>query len=318
MINYFKYYFNILSFKTYRKYVIKYDDFSYSDFFDREHKYAGKLIHTCDDTNRYIIDKIKSGVPFMLARYGSTELYNMEVFDLNLRNKYRTALDMLCHYSGFFPNEIEKGKKFCDLMKISSYEVDVQAVWNIFMEEHYVAQLMPKAYLTQLRFIEPWFSVTNPWTEALEGKKVLVIHPFTDTIEEQYKKRTLLFKDKRILPEFELITLKAVQTLGGQSDERFDTWFDALDYMYKKACLLDFDIALIGCGAYGFPLAALLKKQGKQAFHMGGVLQVLFGIKGARWDSDPHVSTLYNEYWVRPSEKERIKKSDSIEGGCYW
>ena len=43
----------------------------------------------------------------------------------------------------------------------------------------------------------------------------------------------------------------------------------------------DFDVALIGCGAYGFPLAAKLKTAGKQAIHLGGVLQALFGIKGA-------------------------------------
>ena len=42
----------------------------------------------------------------------------------------------------------------------------------------------------------------------------------------------------------------------------------------------DYDIALIGCGAYGFPLAAHAKRMGKQAIHMGGSLQLLFGIRG--------------------------------------
>lgn len=41
----------------------------------------------------------------------------------------------------------------------------------------------------------------------------------------------------------------------------------------------DYDIALIGCGAYGFPLAAHIKRSGKKAIHLGGALQLLFGIK---------------------------------------
>ena len=68
----------------------------------------------------------------------------------------------------------------------------------------------------------------------------------------------------------------------------------------------------------GFPLAAKLKKAGKKAIHMGGVLQVLFGIKGASWDNDPVVSSLYNEYWVRPSDSEKPKSFGTVEGGCYW
>ena len=53
--------------------------------------------------------------------------------------------------------------------------------------------------------------------EFLRGKKVLVIHPFAETIQHQYEqKRTLLFKNPDVLPEFQLETIKAVQSLGGQ------------------------------------------------------------------------------------------------------
>lgn len=40
----------------------------------------------------------------------------------------------------------------------------------------------------------------------------------------------------------------------------FSTWFDALDYMCGECEKIDFDIALLGCGAYGYPLAAHIKK----------------------------------------------------------
>lgn len=316
-LNYIEYYINIVISKIIQNIVIKYDSHTYSSYFEKPRKYAGGMVHTCNETNVYIKKCIESKDPFLLARYGSTELYNMEVFDLEIRNKYRKAFDMLSFFSGFFPNDLSLAPKFKNIMIDSSKEVDIMAIWNMFMEERYIRRYMKKSYLTQLRFIEPWYS-DNPWTEALKGKKVLVIHPFAETIQNQYKKRQYLFEDDRILPEFTLITMKAIQTLGNQEDDRFENWFDALDYMAKETTKIDFDIALIGCGAYGMPLAARVKKDGKKAIHMGGVLQILFGIKGARWDNDPVVSKLYNEYWVRPGKSEKINKSNDIEGGCYW
>lgn len=318
LLNYIDYYTNIVTSKIVQNIIIKYDSHTYSSYFEKERKYAGRTIHTCDETNLYIKNCLELEGPFLLARYGSTELYNMEIFDLEIEKKYKKAFDMLSFYSGFFPNDLKLASNFKNIMIESSKEVDIMAIWNMFMEERYIKRYMKNSYLTQLRFIEPWFSKNNPWTEALKGKKVLVIHPFADTIQKQYKNRKYLFDDDRILPDFTLITMKAVQTLANQNDARFENWFEALNYMANEAVKIDFDVVLIGCGAYGMPLAAKLKKQGKKAIHMGGVLQILFGIKGARWDDDPIVSKLYNEYWVRPGENEKINKSKDIEGGCYW
>ncbi|WP_274095727.1 hypothetical protein [Riemerella anatipestifer] len=41
------------------------------------------------------------------------------------------------------------------------------------------------------------------------------------------------------------------------------TWFDALEDMKNKIDLVDFDVAIIGCGAYGLPLASYIKNKGK-------------------------------------------------------
>lgn len=76
-----------------------------------------------------------------------------------------------------------------------------------------------------------------------------------------------------MLPQFELDTIKSVQTIAGERDDRFNTWFDALDYMKGEICKRDFDIALIGCGAYGFPLGAFVKSIGKKQFMQEGFLR---------------------------------------------
>ena len=60
------------------------------------------------------------------------------------------------------------------------------------------------------------------------------------------------------------------------------------------------------------------KRRGKQAIHLGGPLQILFGIKGKRWDDIPSVSKFYNEYWTRPSDEETPVNNTKVEGGCYW
>ena len=67
----------------------------------------------------------------------------------------------------------------------------------------------------------------KPFTMALKGKRVLVIHPLDDEIRKQYARRTQIFKNEEWLPEFELVTLKAVQTIAGIRDERFNNWFEA-------------------------------------------------------------------------------------------
>ncbi len=42
-----------------------------------------------------------------------------------------------------------------------------------------------------------------------------------------------LFKDKRVLPQFELKTIKAVQSIANNKTS-FKTWFDAYDNMCEQ------------------------------------------------------------------------------------
>ena len=206
-------------------------------------------------------------------------------------------------------------------MKESMISCDLQGTWYLPFEDYYFENgLLKPSLITEGRYLEPWFAKI-PWTKALSGKRVLVIHPFDELIKEQYRKREILFKNKNLLPPFDLLTVKAVQTISGTKDSRFNTWFDALEYMCQEVDKKSYDVAIIGCGAYGYPLAAHIKNTGKIAIHLGGVTQCLFGIKGRRWDIDPRddtVRNLYNEYWVYPGEREKPKGFQKVENGCYW
>ncbi|MEQ1531658.1 MAG: hypothetical protein ABL925_20290, partial [Methylococcales bacterium] len=218
--------------------------------------------------------------------------------------------------SGFFPASNDTIRKFSELMVEDMQLLDILGSWRI--EERLLVRNFPNAKRIELKALEPYFS-DKPWTEVLEGLKVLVIHPFSYTIERQYnEKRTLLFADQSVLPKFKsLQTIKAVQTVAGQKCE-FNNWFEALDSMKAAIDAKDYDVAIIGCGAYGFPLAAHVKRMGKKAIHLGGPTQILFGIKGRRWDHHPLIAPLYNEHWVRPAPEDVPTDAHKVENGCYW
>ena len=258
----------------------------------------------------------------MFGRHGSNELRcagcGLMVKKGILKETNESDLKTACFQSGLYPNTTDTMVRFHDLLAMASEQTDMYGTFRMIWEDYYIKQFMRRdVVLTHLNMLDFW-RYEKPFTSALKGKKVLVVHPLAEQIEEQYKKRELLFENPDVLPEFELHTLKAIQTVAGETDPRAASWFDGLDYMYNEAMKIDFDVAILGCGAYGMPLAGMLKKAGKSVIYMGGVTQILFGIRGGRWDNDPEASKLYNEHWVSPAAASVPKKSSEVEDGCYW
>ena len=264
---------------------------------------------------------LKSDRPFFAGRFGACELSVLRQYDFGNKNAQEKAFKQLCLCAGFFPENVQMGSNFCRIYKESAITLDVLGTWSLPMEDYYINRYTPKECITAfIDIVDPRTCPENPWSAALKGKKVLIVHPFTDTIGKQYEKRKLLYDNPDFLPDFDLVLYKAVQTIAGEKDKRFNTWFEALDFMTEEIRRLDFDVALIGCGAYGFPLASRIKMMGKQAIHVGGILQTLFGISGSRWDAFPdgRNAKFRNEYWVYPSKEETPKNASLIEGGAYW
>jgi len=299
-------------------------------------------IQDADLASDLIIKALMSDKPYMIARFGSTEMaclinYNGIIED---KNKYLSYLKgksqawwwdqkiiyQMQNWSGFFPPSRVKIEQFCQLMLDDINHVDILGSWlageNIFNNNLVAAQKI------HLRLLEPFWSKT-PWTKALEGKRILVVHPFSETILKQYENCNLLFPNPVILPKFKsLNVIQAIQTLG-EGDNRFNDWFEALNHMKSEIDNQDYDVCLIGCGAYGFHLAAHVKRSGKKSVHLGGSLQLLFGIKGKRWENSNYgvkewgipvgsYTDLMNEYWVRPGDNYKPKNSHEVEGACYW
>ncbi len=279
-----------------------------------------KPVASVAEGNNLIKRMLSSQGAGCVLRMGATETQCCAYYHRHANNKKRryslASRRNMCFYSGFFPSENDLLDRFARRYLTDLGMADGLALLRYGGENILAEKNCPNADLMPLRSLEPWFS-EDPWTGLLKGKKVLVVHPFEKTIRQQFGKREYLFSNKNILPDFQLRTLKAVQTIAGEKSE-YKTWFEALDSMCQKISAMDFDIAIIGAGAYGLPLAVYVKSIGKKAVHMGGVTQLLFGIKGKRWDNEPSRNWLYNEYWVRPKEDEIPPKKELVEGGCYW
>lgn len=294
-------------------------------------------------SNKYIYDLLVSDKPCMISRYGTGEIgivsnyltvhNNESIFKKCMRyitgNTGLPWWDELFFNSmrlnaGIFPESIETLERFSERYIQDSKEIDLLGSFN------YTEKFMPlrkDVINVHLECLYPFWA-EQPWTIALENKKVLVVHPFVETIASQYNNRENIFEDKRILPKYELILLRAVQSNAG-GEVPFKDWFEALKYMEDEISKIDFDICILGCGAYGLPLAAHVKRLGKKAIHLGGGSQLLWGIKGKRWDNNAYLwknlpqlntnySSLYNDYWVRPSSVETPKNAIKVEGACYW
>ena len=328
------YKFQILALKSFRK--------AYQIIFGFKMQRKPKCIQDAEVASQIIHDALTSDKPCMIARFGSTELTCLMNYIgvTKEKNKFisyfqgRTSpwwweekiINQLQNFAGFFPPKQEKIEKFCQLMLDDIPQVDVLGSWLV--GENIVKYDLKSAQKVHFRFLEPFWS-NEPWSIALTGKKVLVVHPFVETILNQYANRARLFKNPSILPTFKSFNvIKAVQSLG-EGDNRFKDWFEALEFMKSEIDKQDYDVCLIGCGAYGFHLAAHVKRSGKKAVHLGGALQLLFGIKGKRWE-DPNYgvnewniatgsySNMMNEFWVRPGDIYKPKNANNVEDGCYW
>jgi hypothetical protein len=257
--------------------------------------------------------------PAMIARFGSTEIKAVLWPHLPwvVRSMLaRRVMSNMVVASGFFPPARAAVERFSTLMYEDMGQLDILGSWR--PEEYLLHRHLLHVRKVPLPALEPYLS-THPWSEFLEGRRVLVVHPFSRTIESQYNNhRSRLFADSRVLPKFKsLATIRAVQTIAGNESQYAD-WFQALEAMKAAMDAAEYDVAIIGCGAYGFPLAAHAKRRGRLAVHLGGATQILFGIRGKRWDADPKISRLYNEWWVRPAPEERVAGADRVENACYW
>lgn len=181
-----------------------------------------------DLANDTIYELLASGKPCMIARYGFNELLIVSNYLGIQRGKHICAfisgkqaqwwwneniVQQMRDCAGFYPVTSEALALFSELMLRDSKELDLLGSW--LPHEKTLQGIIPNIPRVLLPFLEP-FHGSRPWTRYLEGKRVVVIHPFAKSIISQYAHRKKIFDNSHILPDFESIRIvKAVQSIGG-------------------------------------------------------------------------------------------------------
>lgn len=241
----------------------------------------------CSETEA--VDLIKDGInndaPFLCVRLGCTELQTMafvrmsQIWGLGWLMKpfWKGVVYSIENSSGVLKSTPSSLCRFTDLYEELFSDIDILSSWH--PSERFFDKFFKNKKKIHYADQQPNF-ITSSWTPALKGKKILVVHPFAESIKSQYEKRLELFDDPEILPEFEtLYTLKAVQSVAGNIPDGFNTWFDALYYMRSEMEKINYDVALIACGAYGFPLAAWAKQKVRRHWCLGEVCSCFLVLK---------------------------------------
>lgn len=174
--------------------------------------------------------------------------------------------------------------------------------------------------------------VETPWTSFLQGKRVLVLSSHANTIKHQWNKINLIWgENKDLIVPFEFVDAINTPFHPDIDDRQYPdcTNFESLIEITKKRIDgYDYDLLLTGISTQSPFYVEHAKKQGKMGIHVGGVLQLFFGILGERWfgiDNEYIPWRKYrNEHWIYPlsvDEPQRRKQMQDINleaSYAYW
>ena len=276
-----------------------------------------------EEAHRRLAGAIRQGIPYAMGKLGGCEtrslFYAVGFFqpDWPYAMSWLKYAKQLYLQAGVFPVEKKSFHEFARHYRDQVLpQVDYLYLWQSWRKETTLAKRYARGSAFSVGFFQDF--IAGSWLESLAGKRVLVVSPFAATIQSQYAKRTEIWRSMpTILPEFELLTLKCPLHAHLVAPEH-PSWMATLRHLCSACDALDYDVLIAGAGAWGLPLATHAKSRGKVGVHMGGATQLLFGIKGVRWDDRSDASEIYNEHWTYPSEEETPKGVELIEGACYW
>jgi hypothetical protein len=278
------------------------------------------------ESNDYFIKLIQNNKPFLISRLGlGPESIIPYLFSMKSKIDEH-SIHRLNNNLGIYCNTMEQLEEFANKYKSCLEHSTAIAEWGgntlYPYEEYYINTY--KLNRVTFKILEPFYCIEEnlkPWSHYLLGKKVLIINPFTESMQQQLKNDFQIYKNKPLfLDGQEFVFYKSYVTSG--FNWIHSSWIETFEIMCNDISKLDFDIALLGCGGYGLPLSDFIfTKLNKSAIYVGGGLQLLFGVMGNRWVDIPMWKRIIAENdtkFIRPNENEQIKNQNNIENACFW
>jgi hypothetical protein len=268
------------------------------------------------DTELALLDRVR-------PHYRRIEEYNGYYDkDQNERNLIRFCEELLNSYKALTYASLVGGKWLTLYFKENlnpKFWVDVgekaaayDYLLQLISEGHEQCFLFPFPFIEKTTSHE--WSLFNAFREILKGKNVLVISPFSKTIQDNFRNRTHFFRNYEY-PDFNLVTYTTPITYKGLPDNLYPhrNWFATVESMKGEIDNIDFDIALLSCGSYAMPVGDFIaRRMKKKALYVGGVLQLYFGIMGRRYVNPFFLNQINQEYFVRAEERELYLRHISI------
>ena len=305
-----------------------------TDTFDAHHSFD--IVRENSNLREYVSEKMSNGKPFIIPRIAGVEnnLAMMGVISIQdgkvspeFAGLLGKILPTMKKHAGI---QISNTQSMCDYSQryMSAFHKCEKYFWwepwgnvvcgGIAQSFDFVTTNFQKPKFDALA-LDVFHSIAcNPWTLALKGKRVLIVSPFADSFKDKVDTREKIYGID-LFPECTLSFIKPPQTQGDTPSREFDV--ELKEFVVELEKIKDtFDIALCSCGGYGNLVCSELFDMGKSAIYVGGVLQMYFGVYGARWLRErPDAMRLYmNEYWSRPNVEEKPTGFKTIEDSCYW
>ena len=237
----------------------------------------------------------------------------------NRRNPQVKHINELKFNDGMYHNDLDQLKEILHLYSSSFASTDTLACFPrlcVNEQQHYLNKYKHIDVIHN-RSLESFYTQSNRWTKCLKGRRVLVATSMTDSIQHQLDNKNLPTDIWH--PETNFIMYRTYNTLA--NNHTHSSCLETLDIMKQEISDIEFDVALLSCGGYGMPLCDHIKRvMNRSAIYIGGCMQLLFGVLGARWVNSEPAKTILNGYknFIRPLESDRIENYERVEQGCYW
>jgi hypothetical protein len=156
-----------------------------------------------------------------------------------------------------------------------------------------------------------------------EGSKVLLVCSFADLLRQRADETTFeavwAKTGKRWFRPAAVEALEFPYGYTASTHQLYSSSLELLARIEDEMQRREFDLALIAAAGLGAPLAAHAKRLGKIGIHLGGHLQVLFGVLGQRWRAWPDWCQRYvTSAWIDMPARYRPSERDVADGGAYW
>lgn len=222
--------------------------------------------------------------------------------------------EFVCKFNEFYVNQVRQ-LDCVGVMALPKMEAETLRYYQFAGKWIYHMEFFPDKSIPD--------NSNNCFLPALQGKRLLIVCPFAEFLCGRATQE--IFEgvwSKTGKRWFDPLGVEAVEFPYGivaETRKRYENVLALLEEITNEIAARDFDVALIAAAGLAIPIAAFVKRLGKIAIDLGGPLQLIFGVKGKRWNLRPNWrDKYYNEWWVDLPDSYRPDAALAGADYGYW